>query len=307
MSNNKINHILSDVPVFVLVVKCGSFTAAARQMGMTPSALSRQVKRLEHTLGTTLLDRNTRRSRLTEIGSQIYELSESMVLAGNDILQVAENAREIPSGTVRVSAPKALGKQIIHPLVPEFLDRFPQVNVQLVITDQKMDIINDKLDLLIHITNQPIEGLVARALGKVNQVLVASPDYLQKHGAPEHPRNLNVHQCLFLGETQFDSSWEFHSGDEICQVTVKGRYSVNHTEARLDAVKRNMGIACIPDFVVNEALKLGEVIKVLPDWNFSGPYGGSIFVQYPYSKHMPPKTRVFSDFLCEVLDAQDEG
>ncbi|MEE9320511.1 MAG: LysR family transcriptional regulator [Granulosicoccus sp.] len=302
MGTNTTNLLLTDMPVFVRVVENGSFTAAARQMGMTPSALSRQVKRLEETLNTQLLERTTRNLRLTEVGAQIFERSQSILDVSNEILVLAELAHDVPKGTVRVSAPKALGKQVIHPLIPEFLERYPEVNIQLVISDQKLDVVADKLDLMIHITNKPVEGLVARALTSVSQVLVATPAYLESNGLPAHPKDLSDHSCLFLGETPFDSVWEFHSADEDHTVNVTGRYSVNHTEARLDAVLNNMGIACLPDFVVADALAAGQVQKILSQWELSGAYQGRVFVQYLYSKYLPPKTRAFINFLRGHLE-----
>jgi DNA-binding transcriptional LysR family regulator len=155
---------------------------------------------------------------------------------------------------------------------------------------------------MIHITNKPVEGLVARALTTVSQILVATPAYLESHGIPSHPRELSDHSCLFLGETPFDSVWEFYSADEDYTINVKGRYSVNHTEARLDAVLQNMGIACIPDFVVADALTTGQVLKVLPQWEMSGAYEGRVFIQYLYSKYLPPKTRAFVNYLREHLE-----
>lgn len=306
MGINKINALLTDMSVFVRVVESGSFSAAARALGMTPSAVSRQVSRLERALSSKLLERNTRNLRLTEFGAQAFERCQRMLESATEVLELAEITSLIPTGVLRVSTPKAFGKQVIHPLIPEFLDRFPDVDLQLFISDQKLDPIQDQLDLIISITNTPIEGLVARRLTKVYQYLVASPTYLEKHGVPTTPADLARHTCLFLGENATDSTWNFVRDNVDTSVQVRGRYSVNHTEVRLDCVLQDMGITCLPDFTVREAMARGDVVRILPDWEYLGAYQGWAYIQFPTSKYLPPKTRSFIDYLIDKLDTSNQ-
>ncbi len=306
MGINKINALLTDMSVFVRVVESGSFSAAARALGMTPSAVSRQVSRLERALSSKLMERNTRNLRLTEFGAQAFERCQRMLESATEVLELAEITSLVPTGVLRVSTPKAFGKQVIHPLIPEFLTRYPDVDIHLFVSDQKLDPITDQLDLIISITDNPIEGLVARRLVQVRQYLCASPGYLEQYGTPQTPADLANHRCLFLGETASDSTWHFRKDTLDESVQVRGRYSVNHTEARLDCVLRDMGISCLPDFTAQTAVDAGEVVRILPDWEFLGAYQGWAYIQFPASRYLPPKTRVFIDYLVAQLDSGED-
>ncbi len=300
MATNKINAVLTDMAVFVRVVESGSFSLAARTLGMTPSAVSRQVARLERTLSSKLLERNTRNLRLTEFGALAFDRSQSMLASANEILELAEITSLTPTGVLRVSAPKAFGKQVIHPLVPSFLERYPEVDIHLVVSEGRQDPILDRLDLIVTITDNPIEGLVARRLKKVKQVLCASPHYLSQHGDPRAPAELANHQCL--GESPGEATWHFLKDKQDETVRVRGRYGVNHTEVRLDCAINGMGIACLPDFTASDSLARGDVVQVLPEWSFLCDYQGWAYVQFAASKYLPPKTRAFIDHLIAELD-----
>lgn len=299
MRLNKINALLTDMSVFVRVVESGSFSAAARSLGMTPSAVSRQVSRLERALSSKLLERNTRNLRLTEFGAQAFERCQRMLVSATEVLELAEITSLIPTGTLRVSAPISFGKHVIHPLIPEFLLRYPDVDVQLLISDQKQDPIADQLDLVIAITDTPIEGLVARRLTKVHQYLCASPNYLKQHGTPKLPAELVDHDFLFNGDSAPDTTWHFVRNGIETSVNVHSRYSVNHTEVRLDSVLKHMGITCLPDFTARDAIARGDIVRVLPDWEFLDAYQGWAYIQFPASKYLPPKTRSFIDYLID--------
>lgn len=302
MGMNRINGLLTDMSVFVRVVESGSFSAAARALGMTPSAVSRQVSRLERALSSKLLERNTRNLRLTEFGAQAFERCQRMLASATEVLELAEITSLIPTGMLRVSSPKAFGKQVLHPLIPEFLERFPDVDIQLMISDKRLDPIADQLDLIISITDAPIEGLVARRLTRVHPFLCASPAYLAAHGTPEAPADLTGHNCIFSGESATESTWHFVRDNVDASVQVRSRYSVNHTEVRLDCAARNLGITCLPDFTARDAIERGVLVQVLPDWQFLGTNQGWAYLQFPASKYLPPKTRAFIDYLIDKLD-----
>jgi DNA-binding transcriptional LysR family regulator len=287
--------------VFVRVVEAGSFSAAARQLGTTASAVSRQVARLEQELSLRLLERTTRQLRLNEAGSEFYAHCRAMLDAAEQALAIGERLMSRPRGLVRLSVPKAYGKFVISPLMPNFLHRYADVDVQLHISDQSPDLIEDGFDLLVKVTDQPPEGLAGKPLGPVRQLLCASPHYLQQQGTPQHPQELLRHSCMFLGENAGDNRWHFSNGDQQEVVTVRGRYISNHSEARLDAAVGDIGITVLPQFTAAQALAEGRLREVLPQWRYTGSYQGAAWLLWRQNLHLPPKQRVLIDYLSEAL------
>jgi DNA-binding transcriptional LysR family regulator len=287
--------------VFVRVVEAGSFSAAARQLGTTASAVSRQIARLEQELSLRLLERTTRQLRLNEAGSEFYTHCRTMLDAAEQALAIGERLMSRPRGLVRLSVPKAYGKFVISPLMPNFLHRYADVDVQLHISDQSPDLIEDGFDLLVKVTDQPPEGLAGKPLGPVRQLLCASPHYLQQQGTPQHPQELLRHSCMFLGENAGDNRWHFSNGDQQEVVTVRGRYISNHSEARLDAAVGDIGITVLPQFTAAQALAEGRLREVLPQWRYTGSYQGAAWLLWRQNLHLPPKQRVLIDYLSEAL------
>ncbi|WP_148863834.1 LysR family transcriptional regulator [Marinobacter fonticola] len=304
MSANQLMSIMQDVVVFVTVVETGSFTSAAHKLGSTPSAVSRQVSRLEDALELRLLERSTRSLRLNATGEKVFAHCKSVLDSAHDVLDIAEQARGEPSGRLSIGVPKAYGAQVLRRVVPPFLKAHPTVEVQLVVTDRTLDPHYDDIDAVVTITDQPIEGLVAARLGVVRSLLCASPQYIAEYGKPEHPKDLERLECLSLGENVTDHIWTLKKGDETVTVETSGRYIVNHTEIRMDAVRQGFGIGLFPDFTVNAQLKQGTVVTVLDDWSMVGKYQGSVNLQYPRSRHISPKLRAFVDFATRQLGHQ---
>jgi len=301
MRTNDRTTLLTGMAVFVRVVEAGSFSAAARQLGTTASAVSRQVARLEQELSLRLLERTTRQLRLNEAGSEFYAHCRAMLDAAEQALAIGERLMSRPRGLVRLSVPKAYGKFVISPLMPGFLQRYGDVDVQLQISDQSPDLIEDGFDLLVKVTDQPPEGLAGKPLGPVRQLLCASPHYLQQQGTPQHPQELLRHSCMFLGENAGDNRWHFSNGDQQEVVTVRGRYISNHSEARLDAAVGDIGITVLPQFTAAQALAEGRLREVLPQWRYTGSYQGAAWLLWRQNLHLPPKQRVLIDYLSEAL------
>ena len=301
MSNNDSLPLLEDMAVFVRVCDASSFTEAARQLGRTPSAISRSVARLEAAMGTRLLQRTTRKLRLSDSGTEALVRARAMVDAAQSVMEVSGQFSGVPSGLVRMSVPVAVGHQLIHPHLPAFLQAYPEVNVQLWLTDRTVDLVGDEVDLAIRITDQPPPGLKGRRLLAIQHLLCASPQYLSQHGTPVHPSELRSHSCIYLGEEPADARWRFRQGQHIQTVKVSGRYAANHTKVRLDAALQHIGIASLPYFTAREALDQGQLVPVLTDWQFMNAYSGDAWVLYPPTRHLAPKLRVLIDFLVERL------
>ncbi|MCL9675036.1 LysR family transcriptional regulator [Acinetobacter sp. ACZLY 512] len=301
MSTNQSIHYLQEMAIFVKVVETGSFSETARQMGATPSAISRAISRLEKVLGTRLLQRTTRKLRLSESGQQIYVNCLDMVNAAQAVMESSGQFHSEPQGTVRMSVPKAVGHFMLHPYMPEFFQRYPKIDVQMLLEDRYVDFIDDGVDLAIRITDHPPGGLMGRRLIEINHLLCATPQYLAEHGTPGQPQDLKQHSCIYLGEQPSDSKWKFQQGSKTITVQVSGRYSANHTGIRLDAALKHIGIASLPYFVARHALQDGRLIQVLPDWYFKTYYSGDAWLLYPPTRHLPPKLSVFIQFLAEKL------
>ena len=301
MGNNAFLKLMPDMVTFLRVAELGSFSAAAAQLGITPSAASRQVTRLEKELGVQLMQRTTRQLRLTAAGVEALARCGELVTAAQGTMQIAQRYTGEPRGQVSISAPKAFAKRVLHPLLLTFLQRYPEVDVQLIVADRDIDPIREEVDLVVRLTQHPPEGLAARPLVRVQQVLCATPRYLAQHGAITHPQDLMAHSCLSLGEQPNDHHWRFRKGDEAAQVVVRGRYVANHSEVRLDGVLAHLGVGCLPNFTAEQALQRGEVVPVLPDWEFQANYHGMAYVLYPPSRFLPPKCRVLIDHLADAL------
>jgi DNA-binding transcriptional LysR family regulator len=302
MNPTELFALLPDMATFARVVDAGNFSVAARQLGSTPSTVSRQIKRLEESLGTRLFERSTRSVRVTASGAQVYRYCRDMVGAASGAVDVAGQVVSQPRGKVSVSAPVAFAKSVIHPLIAGFLRRWPDVDVQLVFADREVDPLRDDVDIVIRLTRSPPLGLAARQLGTVKWLLCASPAYLEAHGTPVEPRDLTRHECLYLGETVDDNRWHFRRGTETQSLEVRGRYIANHVGARLDAALQDFGIASLPDFAAVDAIQQGGLMQVLVDWEFEArPYMGPVWLLYPPNRFLPSKVRALIDYLASHL------
>lgn len=304
MSTNQSLVLLNEMATFVKVVETESFSETARQLGSTPSAVSRAIARLERALGTRLLHRTTRKLRLSESGQQVYERCVDMVNAAQAVMENSGQFHIEPQGIIRISVPKAVGHFMLHPHLPEFLALYPKIDIQLLLEDRYIDLIDDGVDLAIRITEQPPGGLMGRKLIDIDHLICATPEYLQKNGIPQHPHDLKQHQCIYLGEQANDSKWKFQQEQKSITVPVRGRYAANHTGVRLSAALQHLGIASLPYFVARHALEKGSLVQVLPDWHFKTNYSGGAWLLYPPTRHVPPKLSVFIQYLAEKLAAE---
>ena len=293
--------LLAEMVVFVKVVEAGSFSEAARQLGTSPSAVSRSVARLEKALAIRLLQRTTRKLGLTDAGQEVFKRCNDMAGAAQAVMDLSGRFAREAEGLIRLSVPKAVGRYVIHPHMPEFLRRYPKVDVQLILEDRYVDLIDDNVDLSIRITEQPPPGLVGRQLFPIEHLLCATPQYLADHGVPQQPEDLREHSCIYLGETPADARWKFRQGSKTVTVGVRGRYAANHTGVRLDAVLQHIGIGSLPYFTARQALEEGRVVQVLPEWDFSASYHGGVWLLHTPTRYLPPKLRVFIDFLVERM------
>lgn len=301
MNNTKLIALLPDLASFILIVEEGSFTAAAKKLEVTPSALSKMVTRLEASLSVKLFERTTRTLIITRAGQQVYDQAVIMVNAAKQAVELSVSDHTEISGALTVAAPEAFLNSVLQPFVVPFLKQYPDIQLKLRVADGEIDLIRDNIDIAFKLTDKPDENLVLKEIGSTNLVLCASPDYIQQRGMPFHPNQLVEHDCLYLAENDRDHIWDFFKDDEFHSVSVSGRYAVNHSQMRLTGVKNALGIGIFHDFVIADAVKNGEVVPVLANWTIKSNYHGGVAMQYAQTKYMPARLRAFIDYVSDAL------
>lgn len=291
-----------DIPAamiaFARVVEAGSFTAAAERLGLSKSAISKQIARLESHLGAQLLHRTTRRLSPTEVGTALYERCARIAEEVEAAEEIASRLHAAPRGLLRVNAPVTFGHQHLGPLVAEFLARYPEVRLELTLNDRFVDMVEEGFDVAVRIATLADSSLIARRLAPGRRVLCAAPSYLARRGTPTVPSDLARHDCLIytLGSSQ--NEWRFRprSGGPAETVRVDGPLHGNNGELLLAAAVAGLGIIMTPTFIAGPEISAGRLVQLLP--NYDDGFGG-IYAVYPPGRHLSPKVRAFVDFLVE--------
>jgi DNA-binding transcriptional LysR family regulator len=289
-----------EMEAFVLAVSRRSFSAAARELRMTPSAISKLVARLEARLGVRLLQRSTRRLELTAEGATFYERSQR-VLADLDEAERSVAAGAAPRGRVRVNCSVPFGQRLLMPLLPKFLARFSEVTVDVELTDRVVDLVDERADVAIRHGALPSSRLVARHLGDSRKVIVATPAYLRKHGSPTTIKDLDGHVRLGFNYPHSTESWPLRErrGD-ITNLPINGRARVSNGEALRALVLAGAGLARLSSFHVQRDLDAGQLVAVLEAAN-PGDIEPLHAVYLGRGGHLPARVRVFLDWLAEDL------
>jgi len=298
MDTNRLIPLLSEMAIFVNVVESGSFSKTAKKLGLSPSSVSRSITRLENALEEKLLERTTRQMRLSTTGQEVYSLCSDMVNSAKMAVSAAQADKSEVSGSLRVAAPKALSRQVLMPMILDFIDAYPSVALQLKVADHYIDPIGDEVDVIIHITDKPTEGLIAKRLADCRLIMCASPDYLTEHGTPIHPEDIAKHNSICLGENPRDRVWDFTNNLKKISINVSGSFTVNHSEIRREAVLRGVGISVFPEFAIRSYIDSGDVVELLKDWHVGGNYQGRVVAQYAQSKFIPGQIKTFVEYLA---------
>lgn len=282
----------------------GSFTNAARHLGVSKAAVSQRVSELERSVGAPLLQRTTRSVRLTHLGQQLVdETSECFARIAASVVS-ARNLASQPRGVLRISAPVALGRQKVAPALEPFLRRYPDVRIELELSDQLLNLAREGFDLAVRHTSAPPEQLIATRLAATRTLLVASAAYLRSRGEPTHPADLAGHDCLAYLRPG-PAVWHFDGPvgtrtrreSERVAVTVRGPFLANNSEVLRDAVLSGLGIAQVPDFSAAAALRAGRLREVLPRWRPVGFFGDTIYAIRPWGRGTPRAVRLLVEHL----------
>ena len=288
-----------EMSIFVEVVNGGSFSAAAEALRVTPSAVSKNIARLEDRLGVRLLHRTTRQLSVTEEGEAFYQRCRRILSDIEEAEAEVSSARVEPRGTLRVNSVIHFGLHHLTPMMPDFLARYPQLDIQLTLDDRIVDIVEQGFDVAIRAGFLEDSNLVARRLGGNHRVVVAAPSYLAKHGEPKTPDALSGHNCLLYSQLDYLNHWEFPRADGSLQVIeAKGNFSANTGEALREAALAGIGVARLATFSIGESLRAGALRHLLPEYTQDG---GNVYAVYPHRRHLSSKVRVFVDYLVERI------
>lgn len=284
---------LMAMQVFVEVARRGSFTAASQELDLSRAMVTRHIAELENWLGVRLLQRSTRSVTLTDAGASCLARCQQM-------LELAAQTREEVDlrdgqlrGQLRITTSMSFGMAQLAPAIADFMAQHPHIHIDLQLGDRAANLIEERIDLAIRITNEPEPGLVARRLGDCHSVIVAAPAYLARHGTPQQPAELSRHLCLSY--SQFGrSEWQLRRGDSEVTVRMHSRLSANEAMVLLQACRHGAGLALQPCYLVQPLLDSGELLAVLPEWR---PVSMGIHALYPSRRQLPQAMRVLLDFL----------
>ena len=282
---------------FVRVAETQSFSEAARRLRTSKSAISRSVGALETELGARLFNRTTRSLNLTEAGRGYFERVNRILADLDDADRALGQLQARPRGRLQVSAPMSFGFLHLAPALPEFLDRYPEVDVEISLNDRFVDLIDDGFDVALRIGALPDSSLMARRIAPIRRTLCASPDYFRRRGTPQAPDDLKAHECLRNSNVARTQEWRFVDADGKPRlVPVSGRVSANNGDALRVMALAGVGVASLPTFIVGADLSAGSLESALDRFI---PQDLTLNAVYPHSRHLSPKVRAFVDFLVE--------
>jgi DNA-binding transcriptional LysR family regulator len=287
---------LNEILVFARVVQVGSFTGAARELDMPKSTVSRKVSELEERLGARLLQRTTRKLSLTDVGQTYYQHAARVVAELEEAELAVTRMQDAPRGLLRVTTPLNFG--FLGPTIATFLERNPEVQIELVCADRVVDLVQEGFDLAVRAGPLADSSLIARRLGTFESFVVASPDFVAEAAEPRTPRDLGRLDCLVFGAGPDRTQWKLHRGGKTVAVRVEPRLIVNDFDFLMAAAIGGLGVAMLPVFRCAELLRTGTLRRLLPEWcSLEIP----IHAVYPSTRHLSPKVKAFLDHLREEM------
>lgn len=289
---------------FAAVADSGSFTAAAGALGLSKASVSKAVSRLEASLGITLLHRSSRSVTVSTAGEGLLGEARAMVAAATAATEAARGDRLDLAGPVRLAAPMSFGIKVLGPPLAAFLERHPTVEIEVALSDARQDLIAEGIDLALRIAPLADSSLLVRTIAPVAASVLASPAYLASHGTPRHPLDLGAHRLIGYGHRERAAPLRFHRAREEATVLPTGPLFANNGDVMVPLLVAGGGIAVLPDFIVEEALASGALVKILTDWSLPQAY---LHLLSPPSRLRPARVRALSDYLVEALKLSCAG
>jgi DNA-binding transcriptional LysR family regulator len=292
---------LNDMVIFARVVQAKSFSEAARRMGTSKSRVSKAITKLERSLGAQLLNRSTRGLSVTELGAAFYEHCSRIIEEAELATQLVAQLHSEPRGVLKVTTSVAFGTLHVAPALPEFLARYPDVRIDMTITDRIVDLVEEGYDIAIRIVREPPLNFVARELAPVRRVVCATPEYFARNGVPTTPDDLRRHNCLHYTHFSAQGEWHFTGPNGDISVPLAGDLRINDDEALSQAVLGGLGVALLPTFIIGDQIRSGRLQAVLSDYV---PLERRVYAIYLQSIRLPAKVRAFVDFLLARFGPQ---
>ncbi len=300
---------ITTLKTFVQVMHEMSFSEVAKSHRVAPSSISRAIAKLEADLGVSLFHRNTRNLTATEAGNlylqRIQPVLEELEAAGQLVSDVQQN----PSGILRVTAATIYGQRYIVPLLKQFRRLYPELSIELILTDNFVDLVADRIDLAIRLGSLQESTYVARRLAPMAFYICASPDYLQQHGAPQQPSDLSQHECLLFPRQGENLNWTFRAGNgEQQEITIQGSCLITSSEAIRQCAVSGMGLALLPDWLVTEDIEAGRLTRLFETMEVTATdFNSAIWLVRPSGNYLPLKTRVFIDYLVAQTESSSDN
>lgn len=299
---------LAAIRVFICVAESGSFSEAGRRLGVSTSSVSRQVGALEESMEVRLFKRSTRNISLTEAG-------EAYLAAVAPALQELELARRnahayqrTVSGAIRVHVRASAGTEVIVPALSSFFERYPDIEIDLTLTDERIDLLANGVDVAVWLGKLDDSNMVARQLSGSKRVVCGSPKYLERYGVPPKPEDLIHHSCLVYLRHDYSREWHFRKGDETFQVPVSGRLRTPDSAVLMAGAKQGLGLVLLQDWMVRKSIEAGLLKPVLSEYEaFPTQRQTSLYVVYPHRHRVPLKVRVFIDFLVQLFGSDSQA
>jgi DNA-binding transcriptional LysR family regulator len=289
---------------FLQVVDSGSFSAAAAEIGVSVATVARQVNSLEARLGVQLLHRTTRTLSLTEPGTHYCSRIREVLRIYDGVKREVASYQKDVKGLLRVHLRHSVGNQVIVPALPSFLEKHPDIKLDVTLTDSREDLVAQGVDMAVWLGSLEDSNLIARRLTQGNRLVCCSPSYAAKHGLPAHPSELSNHNCIVYRAKSYDSSWRFSKDGETITVSVSGNLESESSAALMTSALNGLGFVMLQEAVVRKAVETGALVNVFPDYQTSSTDADvALYAVYPGSKRTSPKNRAFIDFLVRLFKA----
>jgi len=286
---------LDGIKTVIAVVETGSFTAASERLGMSKALVSKYIGEVEDSLGVRLLNRSTRRLALTEAGQRYYDSALPLLEEFEEMVDSVTGEQSSPRGLLRISVPVTFGEMSLAPLIPKFLNQYPDIGVDLQLSDKMIDMLEEGIDVVIRIGSVDDSSLIAKHIQTLPLVLCASPEYIKSHGRPKLPEELAQHQCIVDSNFRIGKHWPIICPNNITtSVEVNSRIMANSPRAVKEIALAGGGIGMIPRFIVQDSLDDGRLEEILPTYR-TLEFG--LFAIYPHRRYLSRKVRCFIDFL----------
>ena len=290
---------LSVLQIFVEVMRHGSFAAVARERNIDPSSVSRTVASLESELGIRLFQRTTRKLSPTEAGMTYFERVEPLIEEMQEAADIAKDISGNPKGTIRVTCSVSFGIKCIVPLLPEFEAKYPELTVDLLLTDSVVDLFTERIDVAIRLGQLTDSTLIIQKLMETRYSVCASPDYLERFGTPKIPQDIEQHNCLLFPLSGFNTRWIFkEKKDNVQEILIQGNTIISNAIALQQCAINGMGLALLADWLIDDNIANGELVKLFPDYQVTATdFDTAAWLLYPSRAYIPLKVRVFVEEL----------